>query len=303
MKKLIIGIIILSALTLGACDLFDGALVFENEPNIQNIQKTEAENPDQQNIEDKEDIKEAEGAQIPQQTEAPEDEIIQDSGRGDDFSVILIGEKYYCSADLDRSITFNRDGTFTFADGYGSSAGDYIIEEEVIYIRFYVGDAGEADSGMDSYFTIIDMKNLEEMHGEIYTVEPSASGSANSGGTVTSGVTWQEGSIYINSEKGVAIEISQVGASEFWVDIVQLADVRDIDNLYGLNSLSEISETQNAGYYVFWYGWAQIDADNVYFAMYESYGFSLHEDFDAMDIFAGESTEWAHLRGQYNRIR
>jgi hypothetical protein len=140
------------------------------------------------------------------------------------------------------------------------------------------------------------------MHGEIYSVAESP---VNSGDT--SQIRWLEGSIYINSEKGVAIQISQVGVNEmlgvkeFWFDIMQLMDAKDIDNLYGLNSLIELDD--NIGFYDFIYGWAEIDGENPYFAMYDSYGFSLYEDNDAIDIFAGESTDWAHLRGQYMRIK
>jgi len=249
----------------------------------------------------------------PRETEAgkpeqqdPDAETPEGGGNGYSHEMgIFTGEKYYCRDDISRSIMFNKDGIFIYEDEWGSATGDYIFADgEIIYVRFHqIEDDDFGDGGYDGYFTIIDMKNLEEMHGEIYTVEPFAANPVNSGGTGATPVQWQEGSIYINSEKGVAVEISQVSAKEFWFDIVQMMDVRDMDKIYGLNSLSEVSETENSGYYVFSYGWAQIEADNAYFAMFDSYGFSLYEDNDAIDIFAGESTDWSHLRGQYMRIR
>ena len=297
MKKIIaIGMIILFTLVFFACEVKIG------EPASgggETPKETEFKNPEQEQEKPQDEPEPAPQEQI---TDPPADEI-PDGISVDNFPGML-GEKYYCRDDLSRSITFNQNATFTYEDEYGSTAGDFIADSETIYIRFYIEGSDEPDYEFDGYFTVIDMKNLQEMHGEIYTLEPFALDPVNPVSPVDTGeIKWQAGSIYISNEKGVAVEISQVSANEFWFDIVQMMDLRDMDKIYGLNSLSEIAETENSGYYVFCYGWAQIESDNAYFAMFDSYGFSLYEDLDAIDIFAGESTDWSHLRGQYMRIK
>lgn len=105
--------------------------------------------------------------------------------------------------------------------------------------------------------------------------------------------------IYKNVDAGIAIEISQVTATEFWVDILQFHSDGDMAFLNGLFSLSDLGGDYD--YEIVQYGWAEIESDNPYFAMLGSVGLSMSEDYSYIDVFASESSEWANMRGQYTR--
>lgn len=49
-------------------------------------------------------------------------------------------------------------------------------------------------------------------------------------------------------------------------------------------------------------GTATLYPDNAHMAEYGEISFSLYEDYSAIDVFASESSEWAHLRGQYTLL-
>jgi len=83
---------------------------------------------------------------------------------------------------------------------------------------------------------------------------------------------------YVNS--GYSLEISDVDTTSFYF------------------SIRWKSATQNT---IVSEGWAEID-ETGFFAMWGEMGFSLYEDFSAIDIFVSESSEWADLRGQYEYI-
>ncbi|MCL2035684.1 MAG: DUF6273 domain-containing protein [Oscillospiraceae bacterium] len=112
----------------------------------------------------------------------------------------LIGVKYYCIDDPERSIVFNQDETFTLDKSDGVFTGDYIVDGETIAIVFGNGD--------DSNFTIIDSSTLQEMHGEIYALESELPAiDVHAGGIMQfGGYDWrvldvQEGIAFIISDK------------------------------------------------------------------------------------------------------
>ena len=81
-------------------------------------------------------------------------------------------------------------------------------------------------------------------------------------------------------------------SSGYSIDITEV----DISSFYFV--IRMITTTQNT---VVLQGWAEID-ETGYFAMSEDMGFSLYDDFSAIDVFVSESSEWADLRGQYEYI-
>ncbi|MDD4422655.1 MAG: hypothetical protein PHD46_06435 [Eubacteriales bacterium] len=83
--------------------------------------------------------------------------------------------------------------------------------------------------------------------------------------------------MYINDE--FSIEITQVGYKDFWFEITLLRNEQ---------TLLE--------------GPAYLYPDNDYMAEFGAISFSLNDDCSAIDIFASESSEWAHLRGHYVEI-
>lgn len=74
----------------------------------------------------------------------------------------------------------------------------------------------------------------------------------------------------------------------------------DIVNFNGSKFNFSISNLRN-GKTIF-DGVAVLNPDNDHYAFYMDVGFSLYEDFNKIDFYASESSEWAHLRGQYERL-
>lgn len=78
---------------------------------------------------------------------------------------------------------------------------------------------------------------------------------------------------------GFSIEINEYNGSSFWFEIM---------NLRNGNTILA--------------GTANLYPDNNYMAEFGAISFSLYEDFSAVDLFASESSEWAHLRGHYKHL-
>ena len=79
----------------------------------------------------------------------------------------LADEIYYSIDNPANSIIFAQGGTFVIVKDEDSATGDYILDGEIIYVRFHESDVD--NDGYDSYFTINDKYNLTEMHGETYS--------------------------------------------------------------------------------------------------------------------------------------
>lgn len=74
----------------------------------------------------------------------------------------------------------------------------------------------------------------------------------------------------------------------------------EIGNFNGESFRFTISNLRN-GETVF-EGVAALDPENDHMAEYEQIGFYLQEDYSTVDFFAAESSQWQHLRGQYQRV-
>lgn len=83
---------------------------------------------------------------------------------------------------------------------------------------------------------------------------------------------------YVSS--GYSVDIGKVDINSFYFEIKMLTTTQ-----------STIVEE----------GWAEID-ETGFFAVSGDMGFSLYDDFSAIDIFTSESSEWAELSGQYEHI-
>ena len=96
-------------------------------------------------------------------------------------------------------------------------------------------------------------------------------------------------------------DLGDGGLVEWWGAYAGSGYSIDITEVTGVSfyyAIRMITTTQNT---VVTEGRAEID-ETGYFAMSGDMGFSLYEDLSAIDIFASESSEWAELRGQYERI-
>jgi len=234
------------------------------------------------------------GTRNPVQPQNPNDEYPSD---------FVVDRKYFNTSEDGMSIVFNQNGTFVMEQTYGSSEGIYTVDGNTVTIRFGDDPYGEHDS----WFAITGYGKLEDMHGYIYDISAIPAYNGDGGGVIydgdTSGINWA--GLYANKTNGFVVEIVNVGANDFYFDIFQLADSGDVDFLYGLSSMSEASGS-GIDYSIFASGWAKIESDNPYQAVFEGmnayYGFFLYEDSYFVDIQAGESTEWAHLRGKYDLI-
>lgn len=83
--------------------------------------------------------------------------------------------------------------------------------------------------------------------------------------------------MYINDE--FSIEITQVGYKDFWFEITLLRNGQTVLE-----------------------GPAYLYPDNDHMAEFGAISFYLYDDCNAIDFFASESSEWAHLRGHYVEI-
>ncbi len=70
---------------------------------------------------------------------------------------------------------------------------------------------------------------------------------------------------------------------------------------YDGNSFSFAVSNIRNGEYIY-EGVAALDPVDGHMAVYEDIGFYLYEDFSTVDFLTAESSEWAHLRGQYTRM-
>jgi len=120
-------------------------------------------------------------------------------------------------------------------------------------------------------------------------------------------VEWDNGAVFLysglnNDGRGDFIPDSDYnGFSQWWGTYVNSGYSLDINSVSGESFyyvIRMITTTQNT---VVSEGWAYIDESGL-FAMSGEMGFSLYEDFSAIDIFVSESSEWADLRGQYELI-
>ncbi len=84
---------------------------------------------------------------------------------------------------------------------------------------------------------------------------------------------------YKSEDLGFSIEITEYSGSDFWAEICLLRN--------GNIVLA---------------GRATISAEDDYLAVLDDIGFYLYEDFSSIDIVASESSDWAHMRGQYTKI-
>lgn len=88
--------------------------------------------------------------------------------------------------------------------------------------------------------------------------------------------TFEWAGLWVGDE--YSIEITQDEYSDFWFEIINLKS-------------GSIEMAGNANLY----------PDDAHMAEYEGISFYLYEDFSSIDFFATESSQWAHLRGQYDR--
>lgn len=89
------------------------------------------------------------------------------------------------------------------------------------------------------------------------------------------------------------------GTPEWWGLFTGDGFSIDITNFNGTSFSFAISNLRNGEYVLD--GVAALDPENDLMAEYGQIGFSLYEDFSAVDVFVSESSEWEHLRGQYKR--
>lgn len=75
-------------------------------------------------------------------------------------------------------------------------------------------------------------------------------------------------------------------------------DITEVDSSRFYFVIRMITTTQNT---IVVEGWANIDQTG-YFATADDMGFSLYDDFSAIDLFTSEGSEWEDLGGQYERI-
>lgn len=95
------------------------------------------------------------------------------------------------------------------------------------------------------------------------------------GDLIPDGPNWR--GMYVGDE--FSIEITKFNGSSFWFDI------------YLLRNGSTVMS-----------GTATLYPDDKYMAEYGEISFSLYKDYSAIDFFAPESSDWAHMRGQYKFI-
>lgn len=122
--------------------------------------------------------------------------------------------------------------------------------------------ASEPTQGQDGRGDVIDDEPTDDGRGDFLGSDPP-------GGVVA----WW--GTYVGSD--YLIEISEVDISSFYF-VIKMT-----------------TTTQNT---IVTEGSAEID-ETGFFAMSGEMGFSLYDDFSAVDIFASESSEWADLRGKY----
>ncbi len=84
---------------------------------------------------------------------------------------------------------------------------------------------------------------------------------------------------YKSDDLGFSIEITEYSGSDFWAEIILLRNGN-----------------------VVLAGRAAISAEDDYLAVLDDIGFYLYEDYSAIDIVASESSDLAHMRGQYMKI-
>ncbi len=85
--------------------------------------------------------------------------------------------------------------------------------------------------------------------------------------------------MYKSDDLGFSIEITEVTETSFWFDIYLLRNGKTVFS-----------------------GTATISDDDDHMATCDDVGFYLYNDFSAIDFLASESSEWAHMRGQYTKL-
>jgi hypothetical protein len=154
---------------------------------------------------------------------------------------------------------------YLYSVGIGTPEGGLMGDDYEVIYQISVDYSGTQTAAIYSDFT------GGEGQGDIIESEPSESDPGD--GDL---VAWW--GVYVSS--GYAIEISEVTGQSFYYTIRMT------------------TTTQNT---IVTEGYADID-ETGYFAMAGDMGFSLYEDLNNIDIFASESSEWADLRGQYEKM-
>ncbi len=139
-----------------------------------------------------------------------------------------------------------------------------VIEAEECYI-FEV--SAQDDSITPSLFGV-------GYQGNVYALDDDQNGDEAFAGN-DAGDSWSG----VYKGDGFSITISEFSGESFWFDITSLRD--------GRTAIA---------------GTATLYTDNSLMAEYEDISFGLYDDFSGLDFFASESSEWAHLRGQYLRM-
>lgn len=129
--------------------------------------------------------------------------------------------------------------------------------------------------------TFYDFNNQIDLFDEYYELINSAGRASLDGGSDPGDTNelqwWGE---YKNDNLGFSIEIKEYTGTEFWVEICLLRDGHAVLE-----------------------GKATISSEDEHLALFNDFGFYLYEDFSAIDIVASEDSEWAHMRGQYIRVK
>jgi hypothetical protein len=161
---------------------------------------------------------------------------------------------------------------YMYSVGTGTPEGGLMGDDYEVIYQISVDYGGQKTAAVYSDFT----------GGDVIESDPGDGGGEGRGDMIESDpgdgelVAWW--GIYAGS--GYSIDINEVTGQSFYY-VIRMTTTTE--NTVVTEGRGEIEETG-------------------YFAMAGDMGFSLYEDLSAIDIFASESSEWADLRGQYERI-
>jgi predicted small lipoprotein YifL len=243
-----------------------------------------------------------------------------DAGRGD-----VIGSNYY---DLPYWNGFDFGPNLNYGEEYEiqGDPGEYLNAAEGAKLTFNTMKANDSipaySDNLQYTMTLIDLSDINGEECYVYRLDVD-----ESSGTIGAAYAYayQSVNIYMQGQGGQWVIQDWYGDGHYSYDESDggqgdLFDSdpgdTDVPNWWGEFKGEEFSvgftNFDGASFWFTFYNLrngqsffesvAVLYPDNEFMAEHGDISFYLYEDFSAVDLFASEGSEWAHLRGQYERI-